>query len=179
MKKTIVATIVSLVLACSSGNRAFPEVPAAAGSGWSFGGGTSLESWRSGGLAELGFALVEGGSLSVRNYVAFSGWGLDGDGGALVLTDKIAFGGFAPSGSRSYAWIEGGAGLFARGGKSFLDPPLVWDAKGGGGIEFFQDDDYSFYAEIGGGAAGPAGDSPDFPDARGFALIRLGFRRYF
>ena len=158
------------------------SVPAGdAKTGFSIGGATVLESQKSGGFLEFGFPILRSGAtggLEIRNYISLNGWGL-GAGGAATVTDKLTFGGFLFPLIRSYAFIEGGLGLYGNSSKLMTAMPLIWDFKGGGGVNFYLTPSSSFFAEMGGGVSGYSDMVSQPTGMTGFAAMRMGFRNFF
>jgi hypothetical protein len=160
--------------------------------GLSLGGAAFIESYKSGGIAELGFSLAERESVSVRDYLVFTGSWLrleDGrDYGILEFSDKLVVGGNFAGPFRAYGFIEGGFGLFAgdsldgTAAKAFFAAPFFCELKAGGGLELMLNPRQTYYVEYGGGYGTSTEGAPFAGNnalESGFALIRVGSRLYF
>jgi len=139
--------------------------------GFSTGGMAIIETHNSGGAAEIGFPLYSSEKLSIRNYILFSGFGYE-TGGILAIGDKLIFGGFGRNGKRPYSFIEGNIGIYKTNGKDFLETPLYFDLKGGGGLDIYITEKMSFFVEMGGGVSF-YGD-----EFTGMAHLGAGFRTF-
>lgn len=139
--------------------------------GFSTAGLVRFESHQSGGAGEIGFPIFQKEGTSIRNHILFSGYAYD-NGGSMVLSDKILFGGFFERGFRSYGFIEGGFGIYNEEGKDSWGEPFYSEFKGGGGVDLYLDNKMSFFVELGGGCQFFGSD------IKGTAILATGFRTY-
>lgn len=164
MKKTIISIII--VFTVFSGLSALEQ-----NDGFSTGGLVRFESWQSGGAGEIGFPIYRKDGFSIRNHILFSGYGYEA-GGAMVLSDKVLFGGFTDRGFRSYGFVEGGFGIFNEEAKNSWGKPFYSEFKGGGGVDLYLDEKMSFFVEMGGGFNSYGSEIV------GTAILACGFRTY-
>ena len=150
----------------------------------SIAGTAYMESFKSGGGFELGFALFNNDKLSLRNFITVSGLGTttESNAGILLFGDKIAIGSFRNSRFHTYGFIGGEFGLFAADFKKLFSAPFFWEIRGGGGIDIYVSPSYAFFTEFGGGFSSLTSDSGSYDEYHmktGFTNITVGFRNYF
>ena len=119
----------------------------------SLGGGLFLSSsaMNTGGSAEFAFLLFHGNenTWDIRNHIVFRG-GKFSEGGIMMLSEKISFGGIVAGDWRSYGYVEGGIGITANETKGFFEMPLAFSFGCGGGTDIFLTTTLSIYFEAGG-----------------------------
>ena len=118
---------------------------------FSLGGGLFLSSGSmdTGGSADFSFLVFHKNFLDIRNHLVFRG-GNFSEGGIIMLSEKISFGGMAAEDWRSYGYVEGGIGITANETKSFFEEPFAFSFGGGGGTDIFLTTALSIYFEAGG-----------------------------
>ena len=118
---------------------------------FSFGGGLFFTSGSmdTGGSADFAFLIYQKNTFDVRNHFVFRGANFL-DGGIMMITEKISFGGMVTGDWRSYGYIEGGIGATANKTKGFFEPPFTYSIGGGGGTDLFLTETMSIYFEAGG-----------------------------
>jgi len=139
--------------------------------GFSTAGLVIFQSAQSGGAGEIGFPLYRNDSFSLRNHIQLSGYGRE-DGGAMVLSDKLLFGGFGDREIRTYAFIQGGFGLWGGENKGLAEAPFYGEFLGGGGMDLYTTENFAFFVELGGGVL-YWGEAP-----AGTAHLSAGFRSF-
>ncbi len=149
----------------------------------SFGGGTTVESYKSGGFAEFGLTLLHDRGWIIRNFISFNGYGTAvPTGGIMMFGEKLTAGGRWSSTFETYAFVSGAFGQFATTTKKFLDRPYLWSISGGGGLQIDLSKGFSYFVELGGGWNSPTNDASSYsgtPFSTGYAAIAMGFRRFF
>ena len=114
---------------------------------FSLGGGLFLLSGAmdSGGSADFAFLIFhgDGNAWDIRNHLVFRG-GNFSEGGFMMLSEKISFGGMVTEDWRSYGYAEGGIGITA------FEKPIAFSFGGGGGTDIFLNATTSIYFEAGG-----------------------------
>jgi hypothetical protein len=119
---------------------------------FSLGGGLFLsggDAMDSGGSADFAFLIFHRNILDIRNHLSFRG-GSFSEGGFMMLSEKISFGGMVAYGWRSYGYVEGGIGITANETKGFLEKPLAFSFGAGGGTDILLTATASIYFEAGG-----------------------------
>jgi len=118
---------------------------------FSLGGGLFLTGglMDTGGSADFAFLIFHRNALDFRNHLVFRG-GNFSEGGIMILSEKISFGGLIAEDWRSYGYVEGGIGITANETKSFFEKPLALSFGGGGGTDIFLTTATSIYFEAGG-----------------------------
>jgi len=101
-----------------------------------------------GGIADFAFLIFRKNFFDVRNHFVFRG-GSFSNGGIMMLTEKISFGGIFSGNFRSYGYAEGGIGITANGSKKIFEQPLFYSIGGGGGTDIFLLETMSIYFEAG------------------------------
>ncbi|MDR0443096.1 MAG: hypothetical protein LBH44_06800 [Treponema sp.] len=138
---------VCLIIGMSAVGMAQEEKPVP---GFSLGGGSFFSSgFMDGGSADFAFLIFQKNYLDIRNHFVFRG-GSFSDGGIMMLTEKISFGGMAADKWRSYGYAEGGIGFTANEAKGLFEQPLTFSVGGGGGTDLFLARTMSIYFEAGG-----------------------------
>jgi len=145
VKKISILLILGLVCAqiFAQENEAVPR--------FSLGGGLFLSggSMDSGGIADFSILIFHKNVLDIRNHFVFRG-GNFREGGIMMLSEKLSFGGIAAGNWRSYGFIEGGFGITANEAKNFFEKPFAFSVGCGGGSDIFFTPTTSIYFEAGG-----------------------------
>ena len=102
-----------------------------------------------GGSADFLFLVFHKNALDIRSHLVFRG-GNFSEGGIMMLSEKISFGGMIAEDWRSYGYVEGGIGITANETKGFFEKPLAFSFGGGGGTDIFLATSKSIYFEAGG-----------------------------
>jgi hypothetical protein len=179
MKKQLLGMIVM----CAAVSLAFGQSGKDVNGGISLGGGTILDSYKTGGLGEFGFPVYAGNGWIIRNYVTVNGYGTNPAGaGIAAVGDKVTMGGGWSSAFETYAFVSGGIGAIGAVGKSLFGAPYLWDVQAGGGLQVDLSRTFAWFVELGGGWNGTTSDPAAYagsPFNIGFASITMGFRRFF
>jgi len=133
-------------IAIAQENEAVPRF--SLGGGLFLSGGGAMDS---GGSADFAFLIFhgDGNAWDIRNHLVFRG-GNFSEGGFMMLSEKISFGGMVTEDWRSYGYAEGGIGITANETKGFFEKPIAFSFGVGGGTDIFLTATRSIYFEAGG-----------------------------